>query len=83
MKFTCLTTRWAATVALTAILGLALGSGPLAQAQTFTVLYSFAGYPTDGGGPGAGLLMDASGNLYGTTYGGGVNHNGTVFMITA
>ena len=74
MKFTYVTTRWAATVALTAILGLALGSGPLAQAQTFTVLYSFAGYPTDGGGPAAGLLMDASGNLYGTTsYGGNVN----------
>jgi uncharacterized repeat protein (TIGR03803 family) len=45
-----------------------------ALAQTFTVLYSFAGYPTDGGGPEAALLMDASGNLYGTTtYGGNVN----------
>jgi uncharacterized repeat protein (TIGR03803 family) len=26
--------------------------------------------------------MDAKGNLYGTTYGGGVNDNGTIFMIT-
>ena len=28
------------------------------------------------------LIMDAQGNLYGTTYGGGINGNGTVFMIT-
>jgi uncharacterized repeat protein (TIGR03803 family) len=70
---TRVTTCWAA-IALVALLGLILGTGPSAKAQTFTVLYSFAGYPTDGAGPGAGLLMDASGNLYGTTsYGGNVN----------
>jgi len=57
-----------------AVLGLALAASLSAGAQTFTVLYSFAGYPTDGAGPGAGLLMDASGNLYGTTaFGGKVN----------
>jgi len=26
--------------------------------------------------------MDAKGNLYGTTYAGGANNNGTIFMIT-
>ena len=61
-------------LALFAMLWLAVGAGPLAQAQTFTVLYNFAGYPTDGAGPGAALLMDSSGNLFGTTtFGGNVN----------
>jgi uncharacterized repeat protein (TIGR03803 family) len=65
---------------------------PTAQTQTLTVLYSFAGYPTDGAGPSAGLLMDDVGNLYGTTeFGGNVNLDycggqgdpgcGTVFVL--
>jgi uncharacterized repeat protein (TIGR03803 family) len=65
---------WAFALRFAALLGLATGTCQPAKAQTFTVLYSFAGYPTDGAGPGAGLLMDASGNLYGTTvHGGNVN----------
>jgi uncharacterized repeat protein (TIGR03803 family) len=32
-------------------------------------------YPSD-------LIMDSKGNLYGTAAGGGINGNGTVFMIT-
>jgi uncharacterized repeat protein (TIGR03803 family) len=64
----------ACALTLAAVLGLALGTSPSAQAQTFTVLYTFAGYPMDGDGPEAGLLMDGSGNLYGTTrFGGSVN----------
>ena len=38
-----------------------------------TVLHSFSGYPAmyDGSCPAGGLVMDAAGNLYGTTnYGG-------------
>jgi len=63
-----------AALALAAVLGLALTMSQFAEAQTFEVLYSFAGHPTDGAGPEAGLLMDASGNLYGTTsFGGKVN----------
>ena len=54
MIATRVTPCWAA-VALVALLGLTLGAGPSAKAQTFTVLYSFAGYPTDGAGPGAGV----------------------------
>lgn len=42
-----------------------------AEAQTFSVLYSFKGKP-DGGQPSGGLLQDPAGNLYGSTnYGGG------------
>jgi uncharacterized repeat protein (TIGR03803 family) len=47
-----------------------------------TLLHSFAGTP-DGVNPFAGLLMDAAGNLYGTTYYGGTNGGfGTVFKLT-
>jgi uncharacterized repeat protein (TIGR03803 family) len=38
---------------------------------TETTIYSFAGYPNDGAHPGAALIMDAAGNLYGTTETGG------------
>jgi uncharacterized repeat protein (TIGR03803 family) len=36
---------------------------------------------TDGGGSGAALIMDAAGNIYGTSFKGGANHLGTVFII--
>ncbi len=48
-----------------------------------TVLYSFAGGATDGATPLAGLVMDASGNLYGTTSAGGPSGTGTVFELVA
>src|SRR5208282_1397846 len=52
-----------------------------------TTLYSFCSQPgcTDGAGPEAGPLVQATdGNFYGTTIGGGVASNeGTVFKITA
>ena len=53
---------------------------------TATVLYSFTG-GSDGGGPHAGVIMDAAGNLYGTTpYAGDMNCDygegcGTVFKL--
>src|ERR1019366_1435325 len=48
-----------------------------------TVLYSFGG-GTDGDGPLAGLIFDAAGNLYGTTYSGGSFASyGTVFETTS
>jgi uncharacterized repeat protein (TIGR03803 family) len=48
-----------------------------------SVLYSFTGYPLDGSGPQAGLVMDAEGNLYGMTSAGGSSGWGTVFMVNA
>ncbi|MGA2738827.1 MAG: choice-of-anchor tandem repeat GloVer-containing protein [Bryobacteraceae bacterium] len=46
-----------------------------------TVLHSFAGGPSDGADPIAGLVRDSSGNLYGVTYGGGASFFGTIFEI--
>jgi uncharacterized repeat protein (TIGR03803 family) len=47
-----------------------------------TVLHTFTG-AADGANPYAGLVMDASGTLYGTTQFGGAYLSGTVFKITA
>jgi uncharacterized repeat protein (TIGR03803 family) len=52
-----------------------------AQAQTFSVLYSFTG-GTDGGGVSSSVVMDKQGNLYGTTTGGGAYGYGTVFELS-
>jgi uncharacterized repeat protein (TIGR03803 family) len=89
MKFTRVAAHRAALLMLAIVFGLVLSTGGVVKAQAFTVLYGFAGYPTDGGRPGAGLLMDAAGNLYGTTIYGGNNKScpgsgigcGTVFKL--
>jgi uncharacterized repeat protein (TIGR03803 family) len=47
-----------------------------------SVLYSFKGDASDGGLPYSGLVIDASGNLYGTTSLGGTSNGGTVFEMT-
>ncbi|HEX3430214.1 MAG TPA: choice-of-anchor tandem repeat GloVer-containing protein [Rhizomicrobium sp.] len=60
----------------------------LSRDGTETVLYSFTG-GSDGGGPYAGVILDAAGNLYGTTpYDGDLNCDygegcGTVFKIAS
>jgi len=46
-----------------------------------SVLHSF-GNGTDGVNPQGSLISDASGNLYGTTYQGGIHSQGTVFEMT-
>jgi len=70
--------------------GGATGNGTVFKVDTTgqeTVIYSFwsASDPTDGTYPGAGLIQDAAGNLYGTTEYGGDNPNGdgTVFKVDA
>jgi uncharacterized repeat protein (TIGR03803 family) len=45
-----------------------------------TVLHSFSG--SDGATPVAGLAIDKSGNLYGTSSAGGANGDGNVFELT-
>jgi uncharacterized repeat protein (TIGR03803 family) len=47
-----------------------------------TTLYRFAGYPTDGAQPQAGLVQDTNGAFYGTTQLGGANNAGTVFSVS-
>lgn len=72
---------WIVTTFLTVV--------PAAHSQTYQVLYNFTG-GGDGAEPFAGLTMDASGNLYGTTYVGGYTGGacasnggcGTVFKLT-
>ena len=49
---------------------------------SFQVLHSFGAYETDGINPVAGLVFDATGDLYGTTYAGGANGYGTVFEMS-
>jgi uncharacterized repeat protein (TIGR03803 family) len=72
----------AASTALTLAILLVFGSvtAPSAHAQTFTDLYNFTG-GHDGGSPYAGLIRDAAGNLYGTTYWNGIGGWGTVFKV--
>lgn len=52
----------------------AAGTGAISTLATFN--------RTDGATPYAGLIVDASGNLYGTTFAGGSSGNGTVFEVT-
>lgn len=57
---------------------------PLGGTWTFTTLYNFTGHD-DGGNPSSGgaLILDAAGNLYGTTHNGGARRNyGTVFELS-
>src|SRR5262245_52740055 len=51
--------------------------------SSYAVLHHFAGFPGDGASPFAGLIADSSGNLYGTTGGGGMSFCkcGTVFKL--
>jgi uncharacterized repeat protein (TIGR03803 family) len=54
----------------------------MASNHKLTVLYSFAG-PPDAANPSGPLLIDKSGNLYGTTVWGGASNMGTVFRLSS
>jgi len=46
-----------------------------------TVLYNFGSIAGDGADPRAGVVLDAQGNLYGSTWSGGAYSDGTVFKL--
>jgi len=54
----------------------------LTKSGKFTTLHSFAGPPSDGAQPVAGLVMDKQDNLYGTTFQGGAYGYGVVFKVS-
>jgi uncharacterized repeat protein (TIGR03803 family) len=69
--------------------GGAYGNGTVYEVSAtgyFRTIHSFCAQQpgcTDGATPYAGLVEDANGNLYGTTFYGGANGYGSVFEITA
>ena len=60
--------------------GTALELSPAGRSWITTVLYDFVG--PGACGPLTGLVMDAGGNLYGTTWHAGVYNEGVVFKLT-
>ncbi len=62
-----------------ALASFAASDGASADA-TYQTLYSFTG-GSDGAHPRSGLVMDAAGNLYGTTPQGGASNLGTLFKL--
>jgi len=55
----------------------------MSPSGTESNLYSFAGFPGDGGHPNAGLVQGSDSNFYGTTDLGGTYNSGTVFRISS
>ena len=53
----------------------------VAKTGKMSVLYRFKGQ-SDGANPFAGLVLDAAGNLYGATLGGGSSGNGVIFKLS-
>jgi uncharacterized repeat protein (TIGR03803 family) len=54
------------------------GSGSV---WTESILHTFTGLNGDGAFPYAGVVLSAKGEVFGTTFGGGSNRNGTVFRL--
>jgi uncharacterized repeat protein (TIGR03803 family) len=53
----------------------------ISQKGVETVLHNFAGGPSDGAYPEAGVIMDSNGNLYGDTTGGGTSDTGVLYEL--
>jgi uncharacterized repeat protein (TIGR03803 family) len=68
----------------TAMTGGARNNGTVYKLDTadkLTVLHSFQGGTKDGNSPGTPVLLDGSGNLYGTTQHGGASDRGVVYKV--
>ena len=78
-KFWTAVSKALTAVTVMLIVMLVLASG--AAASRYRILHQFR-MPKDGSGPVGNLVMDAAGNLYGTTQVGGVNGGGTVFELS-
>jgi uncharacterized repeat protein (TIGR03803 family) len=72
--------RLGAAVILAVIFALGTVEAQSVPAQTFSVIYNFAG-SADGGDPYASLIRDAAGNLYSTVSYGGTSFAGAVFKV--
>jgi uncharacterized repeat protein (TIGR03803 family) len=54
----------------------------LSPAGALTPVHTFTGSPSDGAAPWGPLIQATNGNLYGTTGGGGVANEGTIYQLT-
>ena len=68
-------------VLMATLLFLATASQP-AQSQTYKIIHNFTREGNDGASPYGGPVLDPSGNLYGTTYAGGIYGSGNVYRLS-
>jgi uncharacterized repeat protein (TIGR03803 family) len=71
---------WIVAGCVLAVLGLRPASSFGEAPAGYKIIYTFTG-GSDGGVPFSDLTVDAAGNLYGTTSGGGTGDGGTVFEL--
>jgi uncharacterized repeat protein (TIGR03803 family) len=69
-----------ALLEMTLILTIAIMASAASAASREKILYTFTG-GADGGDTSSGVISDKAGNLYGMTYSGGANGQGTVFEM--
>lgn len=55
----------------------------ITKTGSYAQLYNFKGGTSDGQTPYGGVVFDTAGNLYGTTYGGGIDNAGVVYKLGA
>ena len=60
---------------------LAIVSQP-AQSQTYKIIHNFTNKGSDGATPFGGPVLDHEGNLYGTTYTGGIYGSGSIYRLS-